>query len=593
MSMDERLFDGSGKHVLPSIYIVGTMKGGTTALYDHICTHPRVVGGSEKEIHYYSMYLHRGLGWYAEQFAGVPEGALTIDASPTYFDMATSAVIPNLINTTSPDSKIFIIVRDPVARAVSHFFHLQKVMKIDAVSAMTPDEFFSHDFDRAVTQETQMDWLLNHVLWFSSYYRRYLYYKGVFPEQRLRVLTNDELRNEPHATMRKVYDFLELDWHDDRRLGEVKHSTGSDVSYLSDKVFHKLGDLLYPGYEKFCRAAKLRYERIERPRPSNKAAPAGQAVAPADVHVGRDGWLFLAGGSNSVLDFYTKPKAFSPEAAEAWWRILHNRHEALKQRDIQYLHVVAPEKLSVYDDKYDGQLDHYAGRPGAALLTHPAAGQTGRSFVIDPTNYLKKVASLTPTYWKTDTHWTFQGAYAVYQLICSRLDLKVDPSISDRPCTSGLLAMDLGSKLDPVRKEEVRFYSVQKRAKRTFANCLVTFQEKQRIFNEIGLHVGTHVVFRNDDPAAIDKKVMLFGDSFSEYRPHLLTAILAEAFREVHFVWSANLDFDYIDKEKPDIVVSQLAERFLPRVPTDVFNVTTFAQERLADFQSRKTSTMA
>ena len=63
--------------------------------------------------------------------------------------------------------------------------------------------------------------------------------------------------------------------------------------------------------------------------------------------------------------------------------------------------------------------------------------------------------------------------------------------------------------------------------------------------------------------------VVLFGDSFSDYRPSSLTWLLAEEFSDVHFIWSAGLDFDYVQRVSATIVVSELAERFMSRLPQD------------------------
>ena len=67
--------------------------------------------------------------------------------------------------------------------------------------------------------------------------------------------------------------------------------------------------------------------------------------------------------------------------------------------------------------------------------------------------------------------------------------------------------------------------------------------------------------------------VLLFGDSFSEFRPHLLTAMLAETYRDLHFVWSASLDFDLIGHIRPQIVISEIAERLMATLPDDSFQV--------------------
>src|SRR5665213_166353 len=103
---------GMGRRV-PEIFIVGTMKGGTTILYDYICTHPRVLPGIQKEIHYFSLYADRELEWYLDQFPDRAEDCQSIDASPTYFDVAGMPTIPAYIKKASPSARIILIVRDP------------------------------------------------------------------------------------------------------------------------------------------------------------------------------------------------------------------------------------------------------------------------------------------------------------------------------------------------------------------------------------------------------------------------------------------------------------------------------------------------
>jgi hypothetical protein len=45
--------------------------------------------------------------------------------------------------------------------------------------------------------------------------------------------------------------------------------------------------------------------------------------------------------------------------------------------------------------------------------------------------------------------------------------------------------------------------------------------------------------------------------------------MLAETAREVEFIWSSNLDWAYIKRAQPDIVVYDLVERFMTMVAND------------------------
>ncbi len=116
----------------PQFIIIGAMKSGTTVLYDFICSHPRVQKATEKEIHYFSLYPYEGEKWYLDHFSGDSEMVYG-EASPTYFHVANTLSIPRSIKEFSQDIKLILIVRDPVERAVSHFFHYQKINKIQAL----------------------------------------------------------------------------------------------------------------------------------------------------------------------------------------------------------------------------------------------------------------------------------------------------------------------------------------------------------------------------------------------------------------------------------------------------------------------------
>lgn len=142
--------------------------------------------------------------------------------------------------------------------------------------------------------------------------------------------------------------------------------------------------------------------------------------------------------------------------------------------------------------------------------------------------------------------------------------------------------MDLGAKVDPVVEENVYFHELTENVKYSWKNELVLYTEKSSLDNDTGLHQGSSVLFKNSNPH-IDKRVVVFGDSFSEYRPHLLTAILAETFSEVLFIWSLSLDFDLIKKFGPDICISESAERFMPHyVPDDKFDSIEYIQKKLS-----------
>lgn len=309
--------------------------------------------------------------------------------------------------------------------------------------------------------------------------------------------------------------------------------------------------------------------------------------SPAIVQEGKDGWIFLTGGTNNVLKLYSSSEGLEQQIIDSWVDLIVSRQETLSKLGICYLHLFAPEKLSVYPEYFNTDLQdasfHPLGRFSSSYQKACSQTSSGNRFV-NPLNYFEKQKKFFQLYWKTDSHWRFEGCYCAYQLICSSLGVQAVQDLHTRPFSEGMVTFDLGGKLDPIVREKGRFYHLIKNAQRVGVNSIVEYKEANNLENEGRLHVGSNVIFRNEDANVCRKKVILFGDSFSEYRTTLLSGMLAETFEEFHFVWSTSLDYSYIERVKPDIVLSECAERFMARVPADDFDLENYSKQRLSEF---------
>ncbi|WP_444914608.1 alginate O-acetyltransferase AlgX-related protein [Microbulbifer sp. TRSA007] len=287
------------------------------------------------------------------------------------------------------------------------------------------------------------------------------------------------------------------------------------------------------------------------------------------VYSSGNGWLFLTGGSNNVLDIFSGEYDDSTWV-NSWANILEKRADMFTAMGVDYCHIAAPEKISIYHRYLSDEMRNLVQLQNSpAFRVEAAIREKDRQFYIDPAIYLRRQSENYLIYHKTDTHWNFLGAYSAYQLLMNRLGYKIDPSIPLNTNPKGNCIMDLGGKFSPPIKEKVFFYTPRKCVKRVFRNELVKYKEENLKENEPGLHVGSIVGFKNDN-AIHGKRVLIFGDSFSEYRPQLLTGLLAETFTEVKFVWGLNIDNRVVDEYQPDIVITESAERFMPyTVPSD------------------------
>jgi Sulfotransferase domain len=253
---------------VPEILIIGTMKGGTTILWDYLKTHPHVVPGQSKEVHYFSLYSSLGHSWYLDQFPDRSNDALAVDASPTYFDLATMPTIPNFIKAVCPSSKIILIVRDPVERAISHFQHLRSVSYPDMFAMVDINEFLSRPLERLFSRHDPSDEMLQYVFGFSVYDQKYYNYIRSCGRENVLVVHTDELRADARATMRRVFTHCSLDFVDSPLFGKQDYLSGSELCSVKQSVLRRLSELLYPSYKIFCEASGLEYrqkahERVE------------------------------------------------------------------------------------------------------------------------------------------------------------------------------------------------------------------------------------------------------------------------------------------------------------------------------------------
>lgn len=310
-----------------------------------------------------------------------------------------------------------------------------------------------------------------------------------------------------------------------------------------------------------------------------------------EVHVGLDDWLFLSGGSNEVLKYYATPDFFN-QAKSVWLELLRSRREKAEQRGIIYRHMTVPDKLSIYQEFYRDPL-LYLENPPTAALPRLLSGQPDAAalqpLLIDvKARMLAAKAGGAQLYFKTDAHWTFEGCWEAYLALCASLQAAPNHSFLEAQTTTGNLFLDLGSKLSPPVSEPYVVKHFIKGAQRTFANELIAYKERENAHDAPGLHVGSHIMFRNESTATDPRTIVLFGDSYSEYRTHMLTGLLAETFAETHFIWNASIDWAYVDRVKADIVVTEMAERFMNLVPNDTLDVHAFARERMAAFLAQR-----
>jgi hypothetical protein len=108
----------------PGFFIIGAQKSGTTSLYFYLVQHPKICSGETKEIGFFhrDMYFGKTLEQYRKDFTGSKD-CLYIDATVEY--LAHPDVAKNIYDVY-PNTKIIVVLRDPVKRAYSAWNHYRQ-----------------------------------------------------------------------------------------------------------------------------------------------------------------------------------------------------------------------------------------------------------------------------------------------------------------------------------------------------------------------------------------------------------------------------------------------------------------------------------
>jgi alginate O-acetyltransferase complex protein AlgJ len=269
------------------------------------------------------------------------------------------------------------------------------------------------------------------------------------------------------------------------------------------------------------------------------------------VIVGKDDWLFLDNDSNGFLRQYVGELKLSDQQLDEWQELLETRIARLSELGARYHFLVVPENPTVYPQMLPDGIIGAEERTVQQLMRRLAAsGSDAR--LIYPLEELVDESSRRRVCRKTDTHWTDFGAFVGYRSIVREIENEVpihEVSEEELYFFEAKLLGDLGYKLGIGAVPEPCTGYLYSRAKGLYDNCIDSH--------------GSLIITECD--YAPPTKCMVFGDSAC----HGMLACLAQTFGRMVFVHSPTLDFDLIASERPDVVISEMTERFLIMVPDD------------------------
>jgi hypothetical protein len=188
---------------LPTFFIIGAPKTGTTSLHYYLDQHPQIHMSPTKEPHFFiepdnvpSYVSHhvKHLDDYEKLFDSTAEARG--EASPSYTEYPRYTGAPESIKKLVPAAKFIYVVRDPIDRTLSHYMHhvavdgehrsLREALGdlSDPESPYTCPSLYASQLDRYLNQ---------------------------FPQESILVVDQADLLEDRLTTLREIFAFLLVD----------------------------------------------------------------------------------------------------------------------------------------------------------------------------------------------------------------------------------------------------------------------------------------------------------------------------------------------------------------------------------------------
>lgn len=273
----------------------------------------------------------------------------------------------------------------------------------------------------------------------------------------------------------------------------------------------------------------------------------------SNVIIGKDGWLFYNpdGGDGDPVDDYRGENYYSEEYLAETAANLTAVKKQLNQRGMEFAVVVAPNKECIYGDSYltaEYRRENDVTR-GDQMVTY--LKENTDVTVVYPKDAILSAIEEYPKetfYYKTDTHWNQLGAYIGTKELLKELNVNL-PELSELDIQkhSGM-AGDLAGMLEMT--EQMNYDNVYE-----LNGYQKTVNSYSIELDNLGEEKLLYSAMQGDE-----RKIMIVRDSFALS----MAPYISGQFNECVLVYRGQYAPQVLKEQKPDIVVLEVVERYIP-----------------------------
>ena len=203
---------------LPSFFLLGAAKCGTTALHYYLRQHPRICMSIPKEPYYFEDEYERGVRFYFNRYFAHWEGEPV--AGESRQRNLYLPFVPRRIHAHNPDAQLVVVLRNPVERLVSDWWHwhsrgleplgLEEAVEENRKRLERGLSYEGEEGERLYRRNLNNAGTSKYPTYLDSghYAEQLARYLALFARARLHVVWCEDLRRDPQAAVAGIVRFL-------------------------------------------------------------------------------------------------------------------------------------------------------------------------------------------------------------------------------------------------------------------------------------------------------------------------------------------------------------------------------------------------
>ena len=229
----------------PHYLIIGTMKCGTSSLYEYLCKHPQIMPAKTKEVHFFDDNYSKGVEWYLRHFHKISDTqkCLTGEATPKYLNLPG---VEQEVFKLVPKVKLIILLRNPWERTISQYYHhirgTKKDIPLESTLSNQMQLMASLSEEELISGKNSLNFIAR-----SLYVYHLMRWMSVFPREQFLILKSEDFYTNPQQTLNKCNDFLDIDSF---TLSDYGIYNSNSYKEIDNGLKNRLRDFFKPHNEK-------------------------------------------------------------------------------------------------------------------------------------------------------------------------------------------------------------------------------------------------------------------------------------------------------------------------------------------------------